>query len=468
MNCGCWIISIGPGCTPWMIIAAISTAEGAEPGMPSARQGMMCPGIDDMSPVSAAIRPSIEPLPNFSFSLLIALAAAYDIHAPASSPTPGRRPVVTPITPERSTVRQYCATSLKRGSTESRSSIILRSTGSESVVSTSARPKAPTSAGMSAMPPANSSQPKVNRSYAYRPSCPICATKRPSSPISHPLSGSWPTIVPDMVTPNRASQKNSKAPNFNATSASNGVNAARQITPNNVLTNAPDVAMPIARTARSGHAHQEHFLEHQLCNHRRGDADDACLHQHARRQLTRLRVAADPLHDDDRAADEDRRRQPERNPMPDEDHAVARAQRDHDQDAAALLALVGGDWHGRLRQRAAFPAAHAQHAAEQHHRDAEQARQQPGNGVGIDVLRFQPIHADGRDKDGNAERHPSDRVRHVRARRHALVAMGLMRRRFGDGRSRLAHGRQRALRASECRPYRGSPWPCRLRTAPRR
>ena len=76
MNCGCSIISIGPGCTPWMIIAAISTADGAEPGMPSARHGMMWPGIDDMSPVSAAIRPSIEPLPNCSFSLLTALAAA--------------------------------------------------------------------------------------------------------------------------------------------------------------------------------------------------------------------------------------------------------------------------------------------------------------------------------------------------------------------------------------------------------
>src|SRR5215210_6088169 len=76
MKCGCWIISIGPGCTPWMIMAAISTADGAEPGMPSARQGMMWPGIDDMSPVSAAIRPSMEPLPNFSGSLLAALAAS--------------------------------------------------------------------------------------------------------------------------------------------------------------------------------------------------------------------------------------------------------------------------------------------------------------------------------------------------------------------------------------------------------
>ena len=59
-----------------MIMAAISTADGAEPGMPSASAGMMWPGIDAMSPVSAAIRPSIEPLPNFSFSLLVALAAA--------------------------------------------------------------------------------------------------------------------------------------------------------------------------------------------------------------------------------------------------------------------------------------------------------------------------------------------------------------------------------------------------------
>ena len=102
-----------------MIIAAISTALGAEPGMPSARQGMMWPGIDAMSPVSAAIRPSIEPLPKRCFSLLTAFAAAYDIQAPESSPTPGRRPVTTPITPERMTVRQYWSTSRKRGSTES-------------------------------------------------------------------------------------------------------------------------------------------------------------------------------------------------------------------------------------------------------------------------------------------------------------------------------------------------------------
>src|SRR5664279_2186899 len=194
---------------PWMIIAAMSTAEGAEPGMPSASAGMMWPGIDAMSPVSAAMSPSIEPLPNSSLCRLEALAAAYDIQAPESSPTPGMRPVNTPITPDRNTVGQYWTTSRKRGSTESFSSISLASIGSASVVSTSAKPKAPTSAGISEMPPESSPQPKVKRSYAYRPSWPIWATKRPSAPISQPLSGSSPTMVPDMVTPKRASQKNS-------------------------------------------------------------------------------------------------------------------------------------------------------------------------------------------------------------------------------------------------------------------
>jgi hypothetical protein len=46
-------------------------------------------------------------------------------------------------------------------------------------------------------------------------------------------------MLPDIVTPKSASQKNSNAPNDSATSASAGVNIARQITPNSVLTKAP-------------------------------------------------------------------------------------------------------------------------------------------------------------------------------------------------------------------------------------
>src|SRR5260370_490004 len=56
MNCLCSIISIGPGWMPWMIMAAIKTADGAEPGMPSASAGMIWPGIQDMSPGSAQRR----------------------------------------------------------------------------------------------------------------------------------------------------------------------------------------------------------------------------------------------------------------------------------------------------------------------------------------------------------------------------------------------------------------------------
>ena len=106
MNCGWLIISIGPGWAPWMIIAAISIAAGAEPGMPSASAGISAPGMAALSPASAAIRPSTEPLPNFSRSRLARLAAAYEVQAPMSSPTPGSTPTKTPIRPERRMVRQ--------------------------------------------------------------------------------------------------------------------------------------------------------------------------------------------------------------------------------------------------------------------------------------------------------------------------------------------------------------------------
>lgn len=75
-NCGDSVMIIGPGLTPWISMAAISTAAGAEPGICSVSTGMMAPGTQALSPVSAAIRPSTEPLPNFAFSLLARLAAA--------------------------------------------------------------------------------------------------------------------------------------------------------------------------------------------------------------------------------------------------------------------------------------------------------------------------------------------------------------------------------------------------------
>ena len=72
---------------------------------------------------------------------------------------------------------------------------------------------------------------------------------KPKQPMSQPLMGSSPTMLPDIATPNRASQKNSNAPNDKAISAKDGVNMAKQITPNKVPVNAPEVAMPMARPA---------------------------------------------------------------------------------------------------------------------------------------------------------------------------------------------------------------------------
>jgi hypothetical protein len=99
------------------------------------------------------------------------------------------------------------------------------------------------------MPPDSSYQPKVKRSCACTGSSPMPATNRPSRPISQPLTGSPPVSVPDISTPSSPSQKNSKAPNRSANSASIGVNAARHSTPNSEPATEPVVAMPIARPA---------------------------------------------------------------------------------------------------------------------------------------------------------------------------------------------------------------------------
>ncbi|MCY1547122.1 hypothetical protein D9M68_831580 [compost metagenome] len=155
---------IGPGRTPWMIIAAISTAAGAEPGMASVSTGIMAPGTQALSPVSAAIRPSTEPLPNFSCSWLARLAAAYDDQAATSSPTPGTMPTPVPMRPERRMVRQYWVTSRSLGMTVSNALIFTGSWRWRMAVSSSAKPKAPTSAGTSWMPPARSRTPKAKRS----------------------------------------------------------------------------------------------------------------------------------------------------------------------------------------------------------------------------------------------------------------------------------------------------------------
>ena len=140
---------IGPGCTPWISIAAIKTAAGADPGMASVSTGMTAPGTQALSPVSAAIRPSIEPLPNSSGSLLARFAAAYEDQAATSSPTPGTMPIKVPIQPERRMVLQCRVISTSLGMTVSKGLILTGSWRSFITESSSAKPNAPTSAGTS-------------------------------------------------------------------------------------------------------------------------------------------------------------------------------------------------------------------------------------------------------------------------------------------------------------------------------
>ena len=61
-------------------------------------------------------------------------------------------------------VRQYCVTSRMRGITVSKALMMIFGGRSLITVSTSAKPKAPTSAGISEMPPERSWMPKVKRS----------------------------------------------------------------------------------------------------------------------------------------------------------------------------------------------------------------------------------------------------------------------------------------------------------------
>ncbi len=163
-NVGFSIMIIGPGRTPWISIAAIRTAAGAEPGIASVSTGIIAPGTHALSPVSAAIRPSIEPFPNFSGSLLARLAAAYEDHAATSSPTPGRMPMNVPMMPERRIVFQYLATSTSFGITESNGLIFTGTAFSRAAISSSAKPNAPTSAGTRLKPPARSRLPNEKRS----------------------------------------------------------------------------------------------------------------------------------------------------------------------------------------------------------------------------------------------------------------------------------------------------------------
>ena len=90
-----------------MIIAAISTAAGAEPGIAERERRDQRAGdrrvVAGLGGDQALDRALAELL---ALACSRAWRAAYDDHAAMSSPTPGRMPTKTPIRPERRIVRQ--------------------------------------------------------------------------------------------------------------------------------------------------------------------------------------------------------------------------------------------------------------------------------------------------------------------------------------------------------------------------
>ena len=63
---GCCVISMGPGCTPWMMRAPSSSAVTALDGMPSDSMGIIAPATAALFAASGPATPSITPVPNFS------------------------------------------------------------------------------------------------------------------------------------------------------------------------------------------------------------------------------------------------------------------------------------------------------------------------------------------------------------------------------------------------------------------
>jgi hypothetical protein len=91
-------------------------------------------------------------------------------------------PTKVPMMPERMMVFQYWKISFKRGTTRSLTGATCGMAWRFMVERISARPKAPTMAGMRSMPPLSAGMPKVKRGKAWRLSTPMVATRRPRMP----------------------------------------------------------------------------------------------------------------------------------------------------------------------------------------------------------------------------------------------------------------------------------------------
>ena len=133
----------------------------------------------------------------------------------------------------------------------------------------------------------------------------------------------------------------------------------------------------------------------------------------AQRQWQAGRFALLMLQEENGGGDKNRRGQPERQSVPNQHDAEGNAQCKHQQDAHLLGAVDFGLAGGRQQMRP--PAARGEQRAQDGHGDPEQSRQQAGDGVGVDALLFEPVHHDGPDQDGDAQRHPAESGKEIAA-----------------------------------------------------
>ena len=189
---------MGPGRTPWISMAASSTAAGAEPG--TARVSDR-----DHRPGHAGIVAGLgrhQPLDR-ALAELFALPArrAWPRHRRSRRrcprPRPAMMPMNVPMTPgaddgapvsQMSAMRRHYPVDAVTG----RSDVGLRAHGARAPRRSRRRRPAP---GSAPKPPTRSGMPKVKRAWAWMPSCPTIATSRPRKPASQPFSGSPPVRV---------------------------------------------------------------------------------------------------------------------------------------------------------------------------------------------------------------------------------------------------------------------------------
>src|SRR5688572_22265429 len=107
--------SVGPGGTPWMSSAAISTAITGPVGMPSASIGTNAPVDAALLAASGPATPATAPLPNSSGVFEMRFSSAYDMKLEMMCAEPGMMPMTKPSSEPRPIGATACRHSVRLG-----------------------------------------------------------------------------------------------------------------------------------------------------------------------------------------------------------------------------------------------------------------------------------------------------------------------------------------------------------------